>query len=534
MSDYIKGFIYGKMLARNPELMRYAMKQQELEREQSQAKDLGSVLLEALGSDPTDSAPPMPEQAAPQPMPPEAQQPASYTGKYADLINLASQKYSFSPNEIADTIRVESGFNPNARSPTGPLGLMQLSKAAAQDVGLNPDDRLDPAKNIMAGTAYAKQLKDEFGDRWRLAYHDGPTAVRNGEVSKAGLDYVSKFNDTQSGIEQPNSLSPKQYQGGSKFMPSGVTGGEGVLGQDMDPVRRSYLHTIRKLAESDNPLAVQMAAQLYEHMQEAHMQDIQRTALAKDIALTNEVPGTPDYDAFVKRAILKPSQQTNINMGTNNRPIILTPDEQMTYVGKVAKEGEPQPRWTKDGDIKVGAPVGITEDQAKASQYATGVDSALSTIYDIANSKDFSPSLNNKDFIGSELEKTGLPVVSAYGTAMQSETQQTYSQAKREAETHLIHALSGSGFTEKEEQIKTLAYLPDWGDKQQVVRAKQHALAAQLDALVSRAGPAARPELRAAAELAKRKVESIPNNTKKEPQNTINLPELPEGFRWED
>lgn len=533
MSEYLQGFLYGRMLAQNPELMRYAIQQQQQELETQRASQLGQILLQSLGSDPTGSAQPA-QQDLQSNLPDQQVGNSPYEGQYADLINLAAKKYNFSPQEIADTIRVESGFNPNAQSPTGPQGLMQLSKAAAQDVGLDPNERMDPAKNIEAGTAYAKQLRDEFGDRWRLAYHDGPGAVRNGDISQAGLDYVAKFDKpSDQSIAKEYAIQPKSFQGGSKFQQSGVIGGSGVLGQDMDPVRREYLHTIRQLAETGNPMAVQLASELYQKMQDAHMSDIQRTAMAKDIALTNLVPGSPEFSSLVERAILRPGNQTIINNGQNNRPMVLTPDEQMTYIGKVAKPGEPQPRWTKDSDIKVGAPVGTTEDQGKSSMFATGLNSALSTLFNIASTKDFTPSLENKDFIGSELEKADIPILSAYGTAMQSGQQQEYAAAEREAKTHLVHALSGSGFTEAEDYTKTLAYLPSWGSKPEATRSKLKALSEQLNALVTRAGAAATPELREAAKQAKERAESFKAEPK-EAVNKVGLPELPPGFRWED
>lgn len=533
---FLQDYIMSRAMSDSPAFAHQVLSQQKAEQDRIQAASTARALLESLGVDNTGYVGPSEQSILSQPQQSnQPQQQNQYSGQYADLINLAAQKYGFDPQEIADTIRVESGFDPTAQSPTGPQGLMQLSSAAAQDVGLDPADRMDPAKNIMAGTAYAKRLKDEFGDRWRLAYHDGPTAARNGNISDEARAYAAKFDPVsgQTAVPEEYRIQPRTYQGGSKFLSNPATGGSGILGQDMDPVRREYLHTIRQLAETGNPMAVQLASELYQKMQDAHMADIQRTAMAKDIALTNLVPGTPEFSSLVERAILRPGNQTIINNGQNNRPMVLTPDEQMTYIGKVAKPGEPQPRWTKDSDIKVGAPVGTTEDQGKSSMFATGLNSALGTLFDIASTKDFTPSLENKDFIGSELEKADIPVLSAYGTAMQSGLQQEYVAAEREAKTHLVHALSGSGFTEAEDYTKTLAYLPSWGSKPEAIKSKLTALSAQLDALVTRAGNAATPELREAAKQARERAESFKAEPK-ETGNKVGLPELPPGFRWED
>lgn len=71
----------------------------------------------------------------------------------------------------------ESRLRPDARSPRGAFGLMQLSAAAAQDVGV---DRRIVQENILGGAAYLRRMLDEFGDtRLALAaYNAGPNAVR--------------------------------------------------------------------------------------------------------------------------------------------------------------------------------------------------------------------------------------------------------------------------------------------------------------------------------------------------------------------
>jgi hypothetical protein len=539
MSDYISGYLYGRMLAQNPQLMQYAMKQQELEREQSQAQTLGDTLLKALGSDPTGNAQSMLEQ---QPMPEQQvapEQQSSYNGEYADLINLASQKYGFTPQEIADTIRVESGFNPNAQSPTGPQGLMQLSAAAAQDVGLDPADRMDPAKNIMAGAAYAKRLKDEFGDRWRLAYHDGPGAVRSGNISPEGLEYVSKFNSPQLSSSPPvqgmPSVQPRSFQGGSKFMPSGVTGGEGVLGQDMDPVRRSYLHTIQQLVKSGNPMAVQMASELYTKMQEAHMQDIQRTALAKDISLTNEVPGTASFDRLVKQSLLKPGQQTIINNGQQGR-VAATPmsDEEMSAFGLptgpghtkyiVDKNGMPQPVEAKSG----------TEAQSKAALYAGNMQSAHDILNRTQSNVDFTK-LGVKHIIN-DVPWAGEFLASQYANPQLSEEEQMFDNAVEQFVAGVNRSESGATVTPIEWAKARNRFIPGKGDKPSVIAQKNKNREIATRLMMESGGILGQSQLEAfdksIAEA--KKVESSAPAKVDKPTVTNNLPELPPGYTWEN
>jgi hypothetical protein len=115
----------------------------------------------------------------------------------------ASKRNSLAPEVINTIIQHESSGNPNAVSPTGPVGLMQLGKAAAQDVGLNPADRTDPAKNIAGGSDYYQKMVEQFGpDKAYLAYHDGPGAIAQGrEPSPQALAGQAKINQASAQAE---------------------------------------------------------------------------------------------------------------------------------------------------------------------------------------------------------------------------------------------------------------------------------------------------------------------------------------------
>src|SRR5207237_7688900 len=79
---------------------------------------------------------------------------------------------------VRAVVQVESAFNPNARSPKGALGLMQLMPATARQFGVrNP---FSPVENVRAGVAYLRQLLDRYDNDERLAlaaYNAGPGAV---------------------------------------------------------------------------------------------------------------------------------------------------------------------------------------------------------------------------------------------------------------------------------------------------------------------------------------------------------------------
>ncbi len=90
----------------------------------------------------------------------------------------ASQRFGIPEPWILAVIDAESRRNPLACSPKGALGLMQLMPRtwmrlrATYGLGDNP---LDPHDNIIAGTAYLRELFDQYGaDGFLAAYNAGP------------------------------------------------------------------------------------------------------------------------------------------------------------------------------------------------------------------------------------------------------------------------------------------------------------------------------------------------------------------------
>jgi len=101
------------------------------------------------------------------------------------IIKSASNRHGVDARLIQAVIQVESAFNPNARSPKGARGLMQLMPATAARFGAaSHTDLFNPAVNVDLGTRYLRALSAQFEDRIDLvlaAYNAGEGAVvRNG------------------------------------------------------------------------------------------------------------------------------------------------------------------------------------------------------------------------------------------------------------------------------------------------------------------------------------------------------------------
>jgi soluble lytic murein transglycosylase-like protein len=84
------------------------------------------------------------------------------------------------PALLHAVISVESGYNPNAVSSAGAIGMMQLMPETAAELGVA--DPYDPLANIDGGARYLRGLMQKFGriNIALAAYHAGQGRVRRG------------------------------------------------------------------------------------------------------------------------------------------------------------------------------------------------------------------------------------------------------------------------------------------------------------------------------------------------------------------
>ena len=99
-------------------------------------------------------------------------------GSLENVIYSMGQKYGVDPSLIKQVVKAESGFDSNATSQAGAMGLMQLMPGTAASYGVQ--NAYDATQNLDGGTHFLKDLLDRFGGNVPLslaAYNAGPGAV---------------------------------------------------------------------------------------------------------------------------------------------------------------------------------------------------------------------------------------------------------------------------------------------------------------------------------------------------------------------
>jgi len=100
-----------------------------------------------------------------------------YRGQYLDMARQAAQRHNVPEELFLRLVQQESGWNPNAKSHKGALGLAQLMPETARGLRVDPTD---PYENLDGGARYLARQYKQFKS-WRLAlaaYNAGPDAVK--------------------------------------------------------------------------------------------------------------------------------------------------------------------------------------------------------------------------------------------------------------------------------------------------------------------------------------------------------------------
>jgi soluble lytic murein transglycosylase-like protein len=128
-----------------------------------------------------DYTPPSPSPPKPTELVPDIQQP-KLTPR--ELVTRAAVQAGLPPEIVHSVAKAESGYQPNAISPKGAIGLMQLMPATAAELNVDPHD---PAQNAEAGARYLRDLL--------LKYENDPHQVSKAVAAyNAGPGAVDKYN----------------------------------------------------------------------------------------------------------------------------------------------------------------------------------------------------------------------------------------------------------------------------------------------------------------------------------------------------
>jgi soluble lytic murein transglycosylase-like protein len=124
--------------------------------------------------------------------------------EYTPHIKEASLQSGVRESLLAKVIDVESNGNPNAVSPKGAGGVMQIMPATAKELGLSNKDRFNPAKAIPAGARYLGQQITKHGEVLGTAAYNAGAGRLVGWTDKNGVKHEGAISKARKKYDTAN------------------------------------------------------------------------------------------------------------------------------------------------------------------------------------------------------------------------------------------------------------------------------------------------------------------------------------------
>lgn len=157
----------------------------------------------------------------------------------------AASTFGVSVNLLTSIARAESGFNPNAVSHAGAVGIMQLMPSTAASLGVT--NSYDIRENIMGGAKYISQLLSKYNGNTALAL----AAYNAGSSNVDTYGGIPPFTETQNYVQKVLSYLNSENQSDLKNTLSNLTSSQGISDKTIDALV-DLLHSLRSDSESTN------------------------------------------------------------------------------------------------------------------------------------------------------------------------------------------------------------------------------------------------------------------------------------------
>jgi len=136
--------------------------------------------------------------------------PQAERDKYRAYAIEKARQLGLDPKFVDAIFQTESGYDPNAKSKTGPVGIGQLAKQTARAKGLKPEERKDPYKNMDASLSLMQDFFKKYRDpaKVAVAYNQGEGVLNRHLKKNKGQLVPEKLHED---VRTSNKQEPFNY-----------------------------------------------------------------------------------------------------------------------------------------------------------------------------------------------------------------------------------------------------------------------------------------------------------------------------------